>query len=228
MRSLISVLVAFGVCSGVLAHGQGPSIGMKAGGHLNQPFFWDFSETPTEPNRLVLGPSVEFPLSSALAVEASALLSRGEASGPRFRGGRGPIIVRFPYRRTVETLTASGRSWEFPVVLKAYYSITERLKLFGLVGLAVRHFHVDNHHEFTVFETEYRGAEAKESHYTTRSSIGDWRAGLTVGGGFEVPLGPLRLQPQVRATNWFNPPTYADVRLSPLTLDAMLGIVFGS
>ncbi len=212
MKSLISVLVALGVCSGIFAHGQGLGVGIKAGGSLVQ--------RNDGTKRFVLGPSLEFPLSSALAVEAAGLFRWGEAIG-RCCLGRGPIIPTYPYYDTDQITTTRRRSWEFPVVLKAYYR-QPRSPVFGLVGLAARRRNAEHHRETSVVVVRYGGVAEEPRVTTTRSSMSDWRGGVTLGGGFELSLGALRLQPQIRLTRWLNEPR------RPLTSDALVGIDFGS
>jgi len=137
--------------------------GVKVGLPLTDPFhiqpFPTFAAFSAKARSYTIGPYVEFRLPLKLALEADAL----------YRG----------YDFSNASIGVSGRSWEFPVVVK-HKLLAGPVRPYFEAGLSFQHL-------------------------SDIPSIGvnhNSNCGIVAGGGLELRLGALKISPEIRYTGW--------------------------
>jgi hypothetical protein len=163
--------------------GQGFAAGVKGGVRMTDDLEGDAA---SESKRYLVGPAVELQLPFRLAVEVDALYSRfglRSVNGDTF----GSVYIR----------SDRANSWEFPILAK----FRPLPLLFVEGGYVPRTMsgrtHSDSSTVVDLAGTRVHQVSTNDTHYGLSH-------GVLVGGGLELPLGHLRLAPELRYTYWGN------------------------
>lgn len=200
-----------------LSLAQPLSIGVKGGVPLV-----DFVETLQSPNavshsdmrRYLIGPTAEIRLPLGLSLEVDALYRN----------------VGYDYRLTgVDTVTqirTHANSWQFPILVKWTF-LPGAVRPFVDGGINLQR--VSGIHEigtFTVVPSRVTYSASDRS----RDLLNDFTAGASFGGGLQIRLGRIRLEPEIRYTRWgsatFRDPARAVLSSNLNQADLLLGIRF--
>ncbi|MEO8129581.1 MAG: hypothetical protein ABI822_20950 [Bryobacteraceae bacterium] len=151
--------------------------GVRASGELE-------GSGTSESKRYLIGPALEVKLPFRFAVEVDALYSRfGLRSSDAIFGN----IFNQSWR---------ADSWEFPVLAK----FEPVRPIFFEGGYVPRSLRGSTH--FDSILADLSGNRTRQ--IFDQKTDYDVSHGIVMGGGVDLPLGPLRLSPEVRYTRWLN------------------------
>jgi hypothetical protein len=128
----------------------------------------------------VVGPTAEIHLPIHFSVEVDALYRR---NGFDYYGSSGTFPPQLFAARTVVN------DLQFPILAKYEVNVVPLLKPFVSGGLVFRHT-----------------GTSTSGNITINSFDNPNSAGVAIGGGVALKVGPLRLSPQIRYTHWPSPP----------------------
>jgi len=189
---------------------QSIAFGIKAGAPITDGFVVDdhasnLTNYSFNTQRYILGPTFEISLPYHLTVEADALYRRLR-------------YVSYPFGFDSFRGTTSATSWEFPVLIKRYFSTA--LHPYGNAGVSFRNITSAQ----TLFTNGQFQTTQEPLELTAKTT-----AGFTTGGGIDLALGRIHFQPEIRYTRWgqanFSSPNGV-LRSNLNSVDALIGVTF--
>lgn len=138
--------------------------------------------------RFMIGPTVQFHLTQRVVLEVDAM-RRG--FGAKSSGS--VLGVGF-------SESSSGSSWEFPILLKRRFLMSQFVKPYLGAGVAFRYLAQSS----TVTAADPKNNSTLNDHSTA--------IGIPIAGGLEFRTGVLRISPELRYTLWTSDKTLAAVR----------------
>jgi hypothetical protein len=180
----VSLLILLGQVS----RAQSVSVGFKGGLLLNSDMEY-VSSGGSESKRYILGPAIEFQLTSKAALEVSALYRRvGYTSGSFYTY----------YKNWIRS-----NSWEFPFIGKYYISSADKFtRPYISGGFVLKHL---SEAKGIIEEFSFPNNQPIRMQTNMRLNSNP-NQGLTVGGGLNVRSGRIRFSPEFRYTRWFTVP----------------------
>jgi opacity protein-like surface antigen len=158
-------------------------VGGKIGVPINDAFLLT---DPTNPlsnysfktNRYTFGPAGELKLPLKLAFEASALYRRLNYDST-------------PFSFSSVHASTKGRTWEFPLLVKRYFSF-RMLQPYGGIGVSLRRVQGSTNLTSQVIQATQEPIELVKKGTT----------GVVVAGGVDVPFRAIHFFPEIRFTGW--------------------------
>jgi hypothetical protein len=141
-----------------------------------------YGATTTYDRQYIIGPTAEIHLPFHLSVEVDALYRRNG-----FVTNYSVPLPITPATSSTNSLSAAVNDWQFPILAKYEFAVVPLLRPFVSGGLVYRHTGANTNNPLTTFNNPNS-------------------AGIAIGGGIALKVGPLRLAPQVRYTHWPSPP----------------------
>ena len=142
--------------------------------------------------RFMIGPTVQFHIGRKVVLEADAM-RRGFGA----RNAGSVLGVGF-------SESSSGSSWEFPVLLKRRFLMSQYVKPYLGAGVAFRYLSADS--TLTSANNDPKNNSTTSDHSTS--------IGIPFVGGLEFRTGILRISPELRYTLWTSDRVLAAVRTS--------------
>jgi hypothetical protein len=181
MRIALSFSFLLALFAGIAAS-QPISVGVKVGVPFGDPYSLPGREFVIDKQQWTIGPTIEFNLPLRLAIGIDAMYQPLSARG-------GTSIEGAPF-----TATGSASRWDVPIYLKYRLGDWPVVRPFvaggGVVGVA-----------WGTLESRCDGPLCGLA-TVVRRDLTEVGAGFVVGGGVEFKLGPLKIAPEIRYTNW--------------------------
>lgn len=195
-------LTIFAFLVAVSASAQPVSLGFKVGAPINDP--GKNLITTVNQGRWTGGPSVELHLFHGLSIEANALY-RNQRREEGFPLTFNPAGNSFLFRSTEQT-----RKWDVPLLLKYRVPVKfDKVTPFVSAGVTFTHESTGRLTNFTCLGPQGSCAPIEGGYPPAAlfSESSQLRAGPTIGAGFEIPVGRMKIVPEVRFSHLRNPNT---------------------
>lgn len=158
-----------------------------------QPIF-SFNRYNSETKRLLIGPAFRVEMQSGLGFEVDALYQRVDFDLATFSQQSGPGAVS---NQSFEQTTANR--WQFPVLIQYTGSLPRwKMRWFAEAGPSISHIG-DSHSTFSSMSS---GPPTSSSTSSVAGQGATW-AGITAGGGIDIPVSRVHLRPEFRYSHWF-------------------------
>jgi len=152
-------------------------LGVKVGVPLTDPYK-DVSNFTADTKKYIVGPMIELRLPAGLSIEADALYTQTDLSGPLSAASSliGSVV--------------NANSWEFPVLLKYKF------------GPKTPGFSIRPYAEAGASFRYLTGLGDLPAFITNGNGVDKNNTGFTLGGGVEFKVLFLRVSPELRYTHW--------------------------
>ena len=183
------------------------SVGMKAGAATVEPLSTS-GIFASQPHHLVWGPVVEVGLPYHSGIEVSALHRQIEY-------GWQAMVSTDPSTVRNEQVKTDAHSWEVPFVLKKYLHVVSGADAFAELGFAIRHTTSTTNDHGVIQQIQFVPppfpfppivitSQPFSENIKTPELVRRTSDGLVIGGGMDIKIHFLRLQPELRYTRWSN------------------------
>lgn len=152
-----------------------------------QPFSFDRYNSETK--RLLIGPTFRVETSSGLGIEVDALYQRVDDDFTSAQFGTG---------QSFEATTANR--WQFPVLVQYSRSLASwKARWFAEAGPSISHI---GDSRSTISSSTISNGSTSSSTSSMAGPSATY-AGITAGGGVDIPLFRIHLRPEFRYSHWF-------------------------
>jgi hypothetical protein len=149
----------------------------------------------SETKRLLIGPTFRIDLPHGLGIEFDALYQRINYDHATLNSLPNAQLFNQGFEQT------TANRWQFPLLVQ-YSRNLSKAKVFGEVGPSISKI---ANSRSTVVSTISIGTSPATTGITTVTGQGGALAGITVGGGLDLPFFHLHLRPELRYSHWFSP-----------------------
>jgi hypothetical protein len=174
------------------------SSSQASGDYINQPngtptVTLSLSRYHSETKPLQIGPAFRVETPSGLGVEVDALYQRVDSDLATSSSQSGA-----PASESFEATTANR--WQFPVLVRYTRILGKgKLKWFAEAGPSISHIGASRN---TIRSITISPSSTSSSTSNVPGPSATW-AGITAGGGVDIPVARLHLRPEFRYSHWF-------------------------
>lgn len=147
----------------------------------------------SETKRLLIGPAFRVDFQRGLGIEFDALYQRINYDHATFNSQLNAQFVSQSFEQT------TANRWQFPLLIQ-YSRNLSKAKVFGEAGPSISKI---ANSRSTIHSTTFNRTSSITS--STVTGQGGTLAGITVGGGLDLPFFHLHLRPELRYSHWFSP-----------------------
>jgi hypothetical protein len=160
-----------------------------------------FNRYNSETKRLLIGPVFRVEIQSGLGIEVDALYQRVDFDFATFSQQPG---TGAPTTQTFEQTTANR--WQFPVLIQYTRNLPKwKMRWFAEAGPSISHIGDSRSSISSTTSSSSPGVSGTSTSSSSSNVTGQsatW-AGITGGGGVDIPVSRLHLRPEFHYSHWF-------------------------